>query len=321
MDLLATLITTRFNPARGHTATSFTVKFDEMLTKYNDAMDEAGRLPDPMQKTLLQNSVSRVKVLNDIRVREHEKVCIEGLISAYTYLQYFDTLKQAAQAYDLSTKVDLRRSGRSANVALLECNMAEHSIDWEGPEDPTFYDVYNARSDPSTRLPDYYWDKLSVDGKRAWHKNTDANKRLFVKALAAASTSAAAPRRQANQAIPETESETEPEPPTLEANQAASSATPSPSPKQPINAAPQSKRNDSHPGDPRTMTAKPKSGASKPARQATTVTFEVPTDAPERSAFATMAEKVDTHAASYWAKQREVPLTKHPRSMDGTDFW
>ena len=162
---------------------SFVIKFDELLTKYNDANDEAGRLQDQMQKTLLQNSVSRVKVLNDIRVREYEKVCLHGMVGALRYIQYFDTLKQATQAYDLSVKSNLKGTGRRANVAMLECNMAEHSIDWDGPEDRTVYDVYNIQGDPSTRLPDFFWDKLTVDGKRAWHKNSPEDKRMFVKSL------------------------------------------------------------------------------------------------------------------------------------------
>ena len=320
MDLLGTLITTRFNPTRGHTATSFVIKFDELLTKYNDANDEAGRLQDQMQKTLMQNSVSRVKVLNDIRVREYEKVCLEGMTVALRYAQYFDTLKQATQAYDLSVKSNLKSAGRRANVAMIECNMAEHSIDWDGPDDPTVYDVYNAQGDPSTRLPDFFWDKLTVDGKRAWHKNSPEDKRMFVKFLQQPTSRgppAAPPRRQANQAIQEQETETDPEPPSYDVNKAASGPTPSPSPRQPTNAAPQSKRNDSHPGDIRAMTAQPKQGP-KSTRQGNTVTFASP-DFSTRSSFAAMADKVDTYTASYWAEQEEVPLTKRPSTDVGVD--
>ena len=248
------------------------------------------------------------------------------MVGALKYIQYFDTLKQATQAYDLSVKSNLKGAGRRANVAMLECNMAEHSIDWDGPEDPTVYDVYNIQDDPSTRLPDFFWDKLTVDGKRAWHKNSPEDKRMFVKSLQQPTNRgppAAPPRRQANQAIQQQETETESEPPSYAVNQASSDNTPSPSPRKPTNAAPQSKRNDSHQGDIRAMTAQPKSGPTQSTRKGYTVSF-APPDVPTRSAFATMAEKVDTYTASYWAEQEEVPLIKRPGTdagVDRPDFW
>ena len=194
--------------------------------------------------------------------------------------------------------------------------MAEHSIDFDDGafDDPVTYDIFNAQSDPATRLPDHFWNQLSVDGKRAWHKNTDADKKLLVKALTSTTQKGHPPppvqRRQAHEAsLSEPTEEPSDDATSYEAHAAASAPKPPPGPP---NAAPQSKCDASFPGDPRWMAAKPK---AKPTatREGNTVSF-APRD------LGRLADNVDLHLSAYRSRQTTLPRSRRPGPDDGADF-
>ena len=298
LDVLNWITSITYSSLKG-SAVDFIVNFDETITRYNDSKAaDQDKLSDSNKKLFLQRAFSKVKVLNDVATREIERMTVHGDSHSYTYEGYLEVLKKAAELYDHSNQITNRRN-RSGQLATIDEIQQEED---EAKEEAL--QAFAASSDPSTRLPDEYYGKLTPADRTTWHSLDQDGKKLFVSLLGAkpSNTNNPLPRRQAKVAEgapPETADLVVGDSPedALEANQASSTGT-KVDKDGPKHSAPQSKTNDSHPGDIARMMSQRQQRTGKTAARI--------------AAFHTVEDKLDSQLESYWAQQSEY----HPGPLD-----
>ncbi|CAB9530182.1 hypothetical protein SEMRO_2776_G336840.1 [Seminavis robusta] len=103
VETLKWLTSVQYSPEEQGPAVDFIVKFDTVVTRYNDGQgNSSDRLTDGIQKLFLQRVFTGVTTLNDISAREHERVCCEGHHASFTYDGYKEVLLNAATFFDIN---------------------------------------------------------------------------------------------------------------------------------------------------------------------------------------------------------------------------
>ena len=216
--------------------------------------------------------------------------------------------KKSAELYDHSNKISEGRRLRSGNMASIEELPEEDSEPAHGET----LEAFAAMSDPSTRLPDEYYGRLSTSDRKAWHSLDPAGKKVLLSMLNSKPAGSGSPPGKRLARVAEGEpSETadlvvgdSPEG-SLEANKASSSKD---SGKQdtPSHSAPQSRTNDNHPGDIRRMMSQ------RSQREGKTASLAPSQAEAEVSAFDQLDDGLEKQIESYWTEQSQFLLGPHP---------
>ena len=96
-----------------------------------------------MKKTMLENAVPDVDILNQVQVQAKQQTAHDGKI--LTYEQYCVLLLSTAQTHDMK----FQRKRRSKQP---QRHVHKHDLDYDAPDDGEFYDANNYDID-STLLP------------------------------------------------------------------------------------------------------------------------------------------------------------------------
>ena len=245
-DILSFLTSDKLDSTYRKPLSQYIIEWVDKATTYNEQSSD--RISDNMLKTMLQNAVSGVTALRQVKNDDLQRV-IRGQ-PPLTFGQYITILKSAAQTQDEGYH---RR--RSAHVL-------------EASPDDTADTLEVNRIESDLRLPDSIYNQLDLDDRKLWNTFSEDARRRLVRSLGNAAPSRPSPRnrRRVNvTAIEPTEDEniSDPEVPpssddTREVNQTETSTSTLP---------------DTHPGDVRRVLAQASSpGTKKPAnRQVTTL--------------------------------------------------
>ncbi|CAB9522224.1 unknown protein [Seminavis robusta] len=129
VETLNWLTSVKYSTVGKGSAVEFIIKFDEVLTQYNDSKPtETDRLSDSIKKLFLQQAFVKIKLLNDISAREQEGICNNGSQAAYTYEKYKEILTNAATRFDMDHRVPTDTS-RRAHMMTIEDATDQESTD------------------------------------------------------------------------------------------------------------------------------------------------------------------------------------------------
>ena len=268
--MLNDLTHSRYSPSSGGSAQKYVIDYVDLLQKYNDQqIDPSQRLQDLMKKALLRSSVSTVTQLRAVSDREQERIVLGD--RAFTFEEYYVSLKGSAAIYDESRQVS-----RRANMADITGDVDEDqdSEDQDGSQvndsdiasEITEYCINEMRRgfrrpSPASSMNKETWTSLSKEAQETWDKMPREDK---AKILRYAGSRAKPSSRQAN--VTEIESSDD-SAKVLEANvheqestQVQESGDDSTTQLRCINNAVATARGKAHPGDPRRMM-----GSDKPA--------------------------------------------------------
>ena len=135
---------------------------------------------------MLENAVSDVDALNQVRVQAKQQTAHYGKI--LTYEQYCVLLLSAAQTYD--KKFQRKRGSKQPRRHVYE-----HDIDYDAPDDGEFYDAndYDIDSDIATieanatnwrngpRLTRDQWCALDPSAQKLWDELSNEAKAIILK--------------------------------------------------------------------------------------------------------------------------------------------
>ena len=175
------------------------------------------------------------------------------------------------------------------------------------------WEAYRMEQDPSTRLPDQYWNQLSGPAKKLWHQLDAADKKVLMPP-----PSAAPAKRQANMSnMMDSESEADlvvgdTSDSSLTVNKAKAGATNTKPQASPAHSAPQAKTNDKHPGDVRRMMSSGK-------REGNTVTLTPSkVSANTHAVFAkATGDDVESKLNAYWSSTKTTSPLRRPEPDPG----
>jgi len=168
------IVTTRYNSDYRGTATSFVQTFISRLTDYNTRVLDKHKIKRYEAKNYLRNALSPNKAMNDIELREAERV-IAGE-KEYSFQEYLGMVKHQATLID-----ERNASRRSAH---------NHTLHGLGQDDDTPADAHedtglnlselivNAAEarPPGARMDRSTWRSLTPEAQEIWDQLDDENK-------------------------------------------------------------------------------------------------------------------------------------------------
>ena len=231
------------------TLMSFLNLFKTRVRDYNLHIIVAQQITEVMAKVHLRSAVAPCKPLNEVQIRESERIVLGE--PEYRYEEYLQLLEHQA------TLVDARNAEkRAANSHLLEWSDPES----EGKEEAidvnqalSEYIIQTAASKQGVRMSRGTWRSLTPDAQKVWDQLDDDSKALIL-SNSQAKKGRAKRNVQANMTIQELTEEQDEETPSEE------SPTSDESDGDTIQAnnteVLTNAKNEAHPGDPRKMMGK-----------------------------------------------------------------
>ena len=170
-DMLSFLTSDRLDSAYRKPLSQCIIEWVDKATTYNEQSND--RISDNMLKTMLQNAVSGVACLRQVKNDDLQRV-IRGQ-PPLTFGECITIVKSAAQTQDEGYH---RR--RSAHVTEV------------GPDDvPDTREVNRIESD--LRPPDSIYNQLDLDDRKLWNTFSEDARRRFVRSLGSTTQSRPAP--------------------------------------------------------------------------------------------------------------------------------
>ncbi|KAG7341092.1 hypothetical protein IV203_023043 [Nitzschia inconspicua] len=174
------------------TAESFILNWQDRLRKHTDTLkDKSAALHDTTKLALLQNAVSLIPQLNDVKLRADQYN--SATQQATTYAEYVAFLVTAAQQYDRTTSNAARPTGHkiyfhdaygqihdgpaafqvyNVDTQVTPFNTPNYNV--RAQDDPLC--VYQTHTGPSSRLSDNAWTALTKDDRRTWNNLSTGGK-------------------------------------------------------------------------------------------------------------------------------------------------
>jgi hypothetical protein len=142
---------------------------------------------DPkLKKTLLQNALSLVPDLNQVKINAQQLVVNSGIIT--TYESYCKLLLSAAEALDETLKKTSVRPQRQTYETNLDEGTGTngdtmYNIDTTLPElEINHMEIYQtSRGNPAARIPDELWNNLQRRERQGWNEISNDNKVVILK--------------------------------------------------------------------------------------------------------------------------------------------
>ncbi|KAG7340327.1 hypothetical protein IV203_023870 [Nitzschia inconspicua] len=165
------------------TAESFILNWQDRLRKHTDTLkDKSAALHDTTKLALLQNAVSLIPQLNDVKLRADQYN--SATKQATTYAEYVAFLVTASQQYDRTNSQAVQPSRQKVylheahdhqhdTLATVQAYNIDTMISPNDEQDVPIY-AYQTHTGSSTRLRDTTWSQLKPNDRRTWnHLSTD----------------------------------------------------------------------------------------------------------------------------------------------------
>jgi hypothetical protein len=180
-DMKKQIVTTRFDPrASKLSAVEFIVKFDELMTTYNEQqMHEDLKINDLQKKTHMQDALSNVATLKQVHHRELERAAIEGHHVFFTYQSYLMIVKGVAATYDEATA---GRRGASINMMQFDGGDEDGTQGSDLMEEIQEYaaNVIRRRMGGAAMNKET-WESISPEGQKTWDLMSDKDKQRILR--------------------------------------------------------------------------------------------------------------------------------------------
>ena len=176
-NIIEELSTIRLDHTWNKPTLEFFLYIDKLMDDYNDSVrTEAQRLTQEMRRAYVERAVSGIRVFNEIKLRERDRIATNGVGARFTYTQHMYLLREAAKSYDME-RARRSRNRRSAN---LHDGVGSDDSDIQDGEYAMFQ-AWKAAMSSNTRIESDTWNSLDSETKRAWSKFSPEDKAAILK--------------------------------------------------------------------------------------------------------------------------------------------
>ena len=279
-NLMTQLTQLKISTWRG-TAHAFITRFLTLAATHNRLQtDRTQQLPPNLLKSMLENAVSSIKELDQVRADADYRMVTGQVEAGLLYHEYIELLKNRAMQYDNSRQAHRRQANAAESFEdTLDTVTSDTPTDASINNEIIEYAVQIVTQSQTSRMNRSTWKSLSPEGQTTWDQMTDVDK---AKILNYAQDRASrrsddpsrpgerAPRRQANVSSVTDTDATPDETPDASEDTPATNSDPDTATLEVHQIVSQARR-DAHPGDPRRVLSKCKPNPKRQANVAYTV--------------------------------------------------
>ena len=158
---------------------------EKNVQKYHSKVATTGKFSDSQQRVMLQNAVSPIPELRQVKVTAELQTALHG--TTLSFDQYYTLLQSAATQYDTSSgQVSHKRTIYNSTVSsgddTTNCNIEEqeYNIDTSIDTIQAHMSASKYPNSTSTRLPHERWKLLSNEERAAWNSLTKETKSVIL---------------------------------------------------------------------------------------------------------------------------------------------